>query len=109
MRLLELLGALHNDIESVRKDTSTDVEAQYLKLSTRYTELADYKTSEDNFTPGVHINDIKRKLKACGNTFYSIYTGLLDEEINRASYNRQLGILAVQTSEMVDEVKVAYE
>jgi len=109
MRLLELLGALHNDIESVRKDASADLENQYMKLSFRYNELAEYKTSEDNFTPGIHINDIKRKLKACGNTFYSIYTGLLDDEINRASYNRQLGILAVQTAEMVDEVKAAYD
>jgi len=108
MRLLDLLGALHNDIESVRKDTSNDIESQYLKLSTRYTELAEYKISEDVFTPGVHINDVKRKLKACGNTFYSIYTGLIDEEINRASYNRQLGILAVQTAEMVDEVNTAF-
>ena len=70
MRLLELLGALHNDIESVRKDASADLENQYMKLSFRYNELAEYKTSEDNFTPGIHINDIKRKLKACGNTFY---------------------------------------
>jgi len=108
MRLLDLLGALHNDIETVRKDASTFVDDHYLKLSTRYNELADYKLSEDVFTPGIHINDVKRKLKACGNTYYSIYTGLIDEEINRASYNRQLGILAVQTAEMVDEVNTAF-
>jgi len=108
MRLLDLLGALHNDIETVRKDVSTFVDDHYLKLSTRYTELAEYKLGEDSFTPGIHINDIKRKLKACGNTYYSIYTGLIDEEINRTSYNRQLGILAVQTAEMVDEVSSAF-
>lgn len=109
MRLLELLTALYTALEVSRTSITQDVDDQYYILSKRFTELAEYKSSDDAFVPGVRVNEVKRSLKASSNTYYSIYSGVVDDEINRTSYNRQLGILAVQVSELIDTVKQAYD
>ncbi|MDE1905766.1 MAG: hypothetical protein KGH75_04875 [Rhodospirillales bacterium] len=112
MRLLTLLEALLSDIEKVKATAhieAGDSEASYLALTNRYSELASYKVSVDNYVPGIAISDIKRKLKSSSNTFYSIHSGLEDKEITKASYVRQLSIMAVHIQEIIDFIKEACE
>lgn len=111
MKLIDILTSLHSELEQARASTSSDadkLERVYSTLSERYDAISSYKLTDDVFVPGVQITELKQEIKASRNTFYSIYTGFLDDEINLSSYHRQLGILSVKVQEAIDKVSKAY-
>ena len=111
MKLVDILNALHDELENAKKPELLNTEKlnqTYLTLSARYDQILGYKISEDTTVPGLSINDIKREIKSSRNTFYSVISGLLDEEINKARFCSELTKLSLKASELADTASAAY-
>jgi hypothetical protein len=110
MRLIDLLSALKKELEAARASDGSEeqLEQHYHTLTARFDELNKYKLSDDVVVVGINIAEVKSDLKNVKNVFYSVHSGLLDDEINKGKYSRELGILAVKVGEAVDRISKEY-